>query len=533
MTRTAPMLILALLAGCASQPLRFHDRPIVWSVTDTASIALPRSNDYAKYAYMGDVFVLRRGPRVLELPTYQLALGTNALDEVPDSSWFTNRIGVRAVTPEEAARGPEGSTPPVLPWTVVAGKTGGGNAGFVAEDATGRKFVVKFDPPGNPEQQTATDVIVGRIFWTLGYNVPSDHLSVFSRGQLHIGPHAEIKSKLGDKRPMTHADLEEILAKAARQPDGRIRAVASELLPGKPLGGVPPEGVREDDPNDVIPHQHRRELRAMRVIGAWLNHTDMKEDNTLDVYVEEGGRGFVRHYFIDFGEAMGAHASEKGRMEDGYEHFFDWERQFLGLVSFGFWVRDWEHLEPTPWPSIGAFTSAHFDPEGWREAYPYWPIVESGVEDWFWAAKLIMRVDRPLLEAMVAVGELSVPEAEKYLVDTLVERRDMIGRVYLDQLTPLDALELRAGQLCAVDLAVRYGFADARTSVIERLGEDDEVIESAVIADSGLVCWDAPREEAYTVLRLRARRGEDERPVMQVHLIGGPRARILGLVRKE
>jgi len=39
-----------------------------------------------------------------ELPRDRRALGVNALDEVPDSTWFTNRIGVRELTPR---RGPQ------------------------------------------------------------------------------------------------------------------------------------------------------------------------------------------------------------------------------------------------------------------------------------------------------------------------------------------------------------------------------------------------------------------------------------------
>ncbi|NIW47138.1 MAG: hypothetical protein GWN30_21030, partial [Gammaproteobacteria bacterium] len=58
------------------------------------------------------------------------------------------------------------------------------------------------------------------------------------------------------------------------------------------------KGIRDDDLNDVIPHQHRRELRGLRVVAAWLNHFDTKANNTLDVYVEDG---YVRHYLIDFG----------------------------------------------------------------------------------------------------------------------------------------------------------------------------------------------------------------------------------------
>ncbi len=63
----------------------------------------------------------------------------------------------------------------------------------------------------------------------------------------------------------------------------------ARLLAGKILGPFLYDGTRPDDPNDVVPHQHRRELRALRVFGAWTNLTDLKAGNTLDSLVSENG----------------------------------------------------------------------------------------------------------------------------------------------------------------------------------------------------------------------------------------------------
>lgn len=529
--RRGAIILAGLLAGCAT-PARFVDRPVVWAVDDARDIPPPEENDYYRYAYMADVFLFRAATRALEWHDEEPARNTNALDEVPDSTWFENRLGRRALTPEEVRRGPDVHGPPVAPLTIFAGKSGGGNPGFFVEDVRGVRYLVKWDPKETPEMQTATDAIVARIFWALGYHVPADHVFFFRPGSVRIGEGAKRKDELGNKVPFTEADLRAALDTAPRLPDGRIRGLASTFLEGKPLGGAVPEGVRPDDPNDTIPHQHRRELRGLRVFAAWVNHTDMKEDNTLDVYVEEGGRRFVRHYLVDFGEAFAAHAAEKGRLEDGYEHFWDWTAQPLALLSLGLWVRPWERLEQTRWLAIGAFAAEPFDPWTWKEAYPFWPFREADLADHYWGAKILMRFDRPRVEAAVAAGRLSDPAAAEYLVDTLMARREAIGAAFLEAVSPLDDFSVGDGELCGVDQSVRFGLKSS--GLVEVLGPRNGVTMDATVTPDGAFCLPLSRFEGYRVLRLRVKRGREVRPVMQVHVRDDARGpRILGLIRVE
>ncbi|MEZ4373927.1 MAG: hypothetical protein R3B07_24105 [Polyangiaceae bacterium] len=529
----APLALV--LFGCAGSTERFKDQPIVWRVSDTANIPEPEEREFFPLPFGSEVMVHGQLTRVLSLPDKEPAWNTNALEEVPDSSWFTNRIGVRQVTPDEAATGTSASGPPTLPLTITSAKAGGANPGFFAEDAKGRKFVIKFDTKENPELQTSTSVIVNRVIWSAGYNVPNDDLFVFARNQLKLAPDAKLKDELGKKRTMTVADVDEALAKAPRLADGRYRASSSEFLEGVPKGGFPAKGTRSDDANDLIPHEHRREVRGMRVLAAWLNHTDMKEDNTIDMYVEENGRRFLRHYFLDFGEAMGGHPAEKNRHEDGFEYAWDWENQSRALVSLGLWKRPWEDVKDTPWLSVGPFGASPFDPREWREAYPYWPFYELDEVDAFWAAKLVMRFDRPILTAIVKRGQLSDADAESYLVDTLLARQRKVGKAFLEALSPLDDFHFErdargALQLCAVDLGLVYQLG--RSGVVEVLDADDHVKSEHTEHKDGRVCVPA-RGKGYEVSRLRVVRGRDVKPAMQVHyrLDGTPR--VLGLIRKE
>lgn len=518
----------AALLGCASGP-RFRDQPVVWRADDQHNIPEPEALPFDKLAYFADVFVMRRLTRTLELRDHDPAQNTNALDEVPDSTWFVNRIGIRDVSAAEAARGPVTNGPPQLPLTVTRGKdTGGGNPGFFARDATGRSFLIKFDTLENPEMQTAASIVVNRVLWSAGYNVPEDTIVLFERSQLALAADAVAENDLGDKVPMSNRDVDAVLATAPRTHDGGYRASASLLLSGVPKGGFAPEGTRPDDPNDRVDHQHRRELRGLKVLAAWLGHTDMKQDNTLDMYVEEDGHRFLRHYLLDFGEALGAHQAEKDRMEDGWENAVDWEENGKALLALGLWKRPWEDQKMTPWPAIGAFGADHFDPALWKEAYPYWPFAEADSADLYWGAKLVMRFDRRILSAVVAQAQLSHPAAAAYLVNVLMGRREKIGRAWLDSLTAFDYLHVEPGRLCGVDLSVRYGLA--ATGSLVRVDTEGERIEDHAVGRGGEVCL--PIEgDGYHVLHVRSRRGHALRPPMEVHYVGGKHARILGVVR--
>jgi len=519
-----------VLGGCVSNGY-FHDRPIVWRVDDQQHIDEPEELPFDRYATLADAFVLRRVTRLLELRDREPAHNTNALDEVPDSTWFTNRIGVRRVTPEEAARGVSEAGPPRLPLEVTGGKPGGANPGMMAKDADGRRFVIKFDTKENPGMQTATNTIVNRIFWALGYNVPNDTIISFDRTQVFVGEGATLKDEMGRKFPMTELDLDETLASAPRYPGGVYRASASEFIAGIPKGGWSKEGVRDDDRNDRTPHEHRREVRALRVFSAWLNHTDIKQDNTLDASVDEGGKRYLKHYLLDFGEALAGQAAEANKPETGYEHWIDYKYHTLAALSFGLWARPWEHLEETRWPSIGLFSAEHFDPETWRPMSPYWAFDEADIGDKYWAAKLVLRFDKPLLRAIVAVGQLDDAAAEAYLVDALYERARIIGERYLEAVTPLDHFRITNDELCAVDLSVYHGLVTS--GLVEVLDEYDEVAFDTLVDKRGRVCIPIHEDDRYRIYRLRILRRHVRHPVMQVHFKSGEKPRVLGLIRVE
>ena len=217
------------------------------------------------------------------------ASDVNALDEVIASSWFTNRIGLFPMTPAEVARGAAAGEGPdrSAPWRITRAKSEGVTPGFNIEDAQGHTYVLKFDPACCPGGASAAGAISGRLLHAAGYNVPADFAVTFRRGDVVLGPGVMLTDAEGRRRPMTEADVDTLLSRVMPLPDGSYPAAASRFLPGRPLGPFDWKGRRDDDPTDRVNHENRRELRGLRMICAWIAHFDMKQHNTLDMWVEE------------------------------------------------------------------------------------------------------------------------------------------------------------------------------------------------------------------------------------------------------
>ena len=80
-------------------------------------------------------------------PARPRAKNINTIDEVPDSSWFTNRILARPVSIADAVRGPlTGEGPAPGKWTVIGAKSEGAAPGFTIQDSAGVTWFLAFDP---------------------------------------------------------------------------------------------------------------------------------------------------------------------------------------------------------------------------------------------------------------------------------------------------------------------------------------------------------------------------------------------------
>jgi hypothetical protein len=409
------------------------------------------------YEYAFNLFVESRRP-----PSNARAGNVNSIDEVPDSSWFVNRIGSESISPERLARGPIEGTPPAPGrWTIVREKSGGTNAGFTARDANGETWFLQFDDREYPGASSGAIEVNTKLFWALGYNQIETFITHVDPAHLDIDPKATIKRPSGERTPFTHDDVERILGAAARNADGTYRASAGRLLPGTVLGPFRYSGTRSDDPNDLVPHERRRELRALRVFGAWTNLVDMKAGNTLDVLVESNGRPVVKHYLQDVGSSLGV-ANNQYEWDMGWEHFYDPAPSRRRLMTFGFWLSPWQTVPYTEYPEVGRFEGERFDPTTWKPQTPVPAYVEMRADDAFWAARRVMAFSDDLIRAAVHAGEYTDAAAERYLANVLIQRRDAIGRAYLTAINPVINPRLTTDGVLAFDnAAVDAGYADA------------------------------------------------------------------------
>ena len=474
----ATLLAAVLLGSAVSAEPALSTAPVKWFDADNKTIPEPaeiKENqvwDIADHTFFFQVgklldlgWTARRIGNILNVAPPREADNVNVLDEVPNSSWYTNRHFMRRMSIEELATGRGLAHPDESgSWEIVAGKFEGGTAGFTIKDAAGQYYLLKFDSEGNNEMGSSAEVIATKFLHAAGYNVPANSVVYFHPERLVIGEKAKVPKKKGGKRKMEERDLQAILDNIIPQPDGRLRCVASKFLSGKPVGIFNYHGRRRDDANDRVDHEHRRELRGLRVIGSWMNDADRRAANTLDMYVNEDGRRYIRHFLIDMGSAFGSNNLMPHLPKYGNEYVWDPRTIGLSIISLGFYRKAWEEPQPMEYPSIGSFENATFRPEDWVPTYPNPAFERCTNRDAYWGAKIVMSFTDEEIGAIVDTGLLSNPDAAAELARLIIERRDMIGRFWYARVNPLDRFEVVGDQLRFADLAVDGGLQSASTT---------------------------------------------------------------------
>jgi hypothetical protein len=435
--RWAVIGALGLFAGSTvwSAAPRFYPDDPIWSDDDRALDAakVVPIEDSNGYDFIVNTFGgpgERRDVR---------ALNVNTVDEVPDSSWFTNRIGRRDMTVADVVKGPDRIERLSLDgWIVSGGKSTGVQPGFRMTDPAGQLYQIEVDPPSNPELASAAEIIGTAFYHAIGYSTVEVYLAELDRAAMVISERATIRDRLnGKRRRLRKSDLDEVFDRAARTSGGRYRVLVSRFASGQPLGNFRYYGTRPDDPNDIVAHEHRRELRGARVFGAWLNHDDSRGINSLDMLETTEGRVWVKHYMFDFGSILGSGTVYAQRHRPGNEYIFEQRPGWLTLATLGGYVRPWMLIDyPDVPPSVGRLEAKAFDPIEWKPEYPNTAFDNMRPDDAFWAARIVARFTDEMIAAVVQKATYSDPRATQYMTETLIARRDKVVAAWINQVCP-------------------------------------------------------------------------------------------------
>ncbi len=424
-------ILLVLSVSCSQQKIAFKPDPVIWDVYDKAPVEQPEKRNYNRYAYSVDQLIHRQLDDLIDPVDPPPAMNTNSLDEVPNSSWFTNRIGRGYLMGNQVADGacsPENSPEKSKPWEILRIESSEPVLSVRMADSKGREFTLKFDSKTFPEAITASEVIASRLLYAAGYNVPASYIVSFTLRDLAVNDNS------------LYSEFETLLSHVYAMGDGGFRAVAIVEPDGIDCGASPLSGVRDDDPNDLIPHEHRRELRALRVFYAWIGHVLFTPDNVRDYYNDS----HLQHYLVGFDDCFGSYFITDQNSHAGYDYLaLDMQETVEGLFTFGLGAEPWENVKSKSYTLAGPYyDSENFDPSKWKPLVPSACFSQLTPQDIFWAAKIISSFGEEHLSAAIRQGQITSSAASQYLTQVLKDRRKAIIEWGFSQVCPVDDISL-------------------------------------------------------------------------------------------
>jgi hypothetical protein len=543
-TGAVALVVATTGLGRVASPRFYPDDPI-WADDDMAldaSAAAP-IEDANSYDFVVNTFSAPGEKRDVR------ALNVNTLDEVPDSSWFQNRSR-QSRTVADIVRGPDRLPSISLEgWMVSGGKSTGVQPGFRMTDPQGQLYQIEFDPPDNPEMASGAEIIGTAFYHAFGYHVVDVYLAELDPDKLVISEKATLwDPREARRRRLTRREIDKVLRRGAEQDNGKYRVIVSRFAEGTPLGNFRYYATRPDDPNDIVPHEHRRELRGARVFGAWLNHDDSRGVNSLDMLATEGNRKFIKHYMFDFGSILGSGTVYEQRHRPGNEYILEWKPGWLTLATLGFYTRPWLHIDyPDDMPpAVGRIEATAFNAAEWKPEYPNSAFDNMRPDDAFWAARIVAGFDPASIRAIVEKARYSDPRATDYMTDVLTRRKEKVLRTWLSAVNPIVDVALSdSGELTFANAAEKAGVAspaqayivqwsrfDNATGTATKVGEAQETASTTFMAPSALVS--SARAGDYVEVSIATRHAEHARwmaPVTAHFRRGTSRWELVGLQR--
>jgi hypothetical protein len=489
------VLLGSIFVSCGYRPARFSDRPPVDHARDDAAVGVPRFRWVPESVYLSEAYLHRPLREAIDVSPYPGAGDVNSVDEVARSTWFHPRL----VDVGEMARGPDSAGPPRPPFTVLPdAPMAVASEGFSVSDARGEKYEIVVDPSDRPEMRTGAAAIAARLVWALGLNTP---------------PAFIVKVSAEDfwRSEESTRDAPGILMAGAPPVSGSHRVAALAWPAGLMLGYAPESGVRGDDPNDVVPHEDRRTLRALKVFASWIALGGLGPAKTVDRYWGAPGEGHVVHYFAGLDDSLGAghvvRVTDLPPAQGGGS-------SLVRFLTLGLWPNPPPRPTQIEIPALGQL-DPDVDPKAFSPSVPYDPADRVTPPDGYWAAKRIASLSPAHIALAVEAGKISDRRAQEAIQQALETRRITVLRYWFGRVTPLELVSVQSTKLVLRDEAVRReliapGLTDYHIAFLTSEGKavGESIVEQAPLAELELPLPDAAVAAArdYVVVRIRARR---------------------------
>jgi len=459
----AIVLIHESSSSCSYRPARFSDRPPVEDARDDAAVLVPRFRWVPESVYLSEAYLHRPLRDALDLAPFPDAGDVNSWDEVAKSTWFHPRL----VDVGEMARGSSSEGPPRPPFTVLSdAPVAVDSVGFSIRDSRGHRYEIVVDPLERPEMRTAAVAIAARLAWGFGFNTPPAFIAKVSIEDFW-------RSDEGAR------DAAAVLKAGATPVLGVYRVAALGWPPGLLLGSAPESGVRGDDPNDVVPHEDRRTLRALKVFASWIALGGLGPGKMVDRYLGAPGEGHVLHYLVGLDDALGAgnvvRVTDLPPAQGGGS-------AFTRLITLGLWPNPPRRPTQIELPAIGQL-DPDLDPKTFSPAVPYDPADRLSPADGYWAAKRIAALSPAHIALAVEAGKIGDWRAQQFIQWALEGRRMTVLRYWFGRVTPLELVSVEGTKMVLRDEAVRRevvprGVTDYQVTFLTSEGE--KVAEAAV-----------------------------------------------------
>jgi hypothetical protein len=150
-------------------------------------------------------------------------------------------------------------------------------------------------------------------------------------------------------------------------------------------------------------------------------------------------------------------------------------------------------------------------------------------DDEFWAAKQVMAFTNEQIRAIVKVAQYSDPRAEQYIADTLIARRDKIGKAYFQKVLPLDRFAVEDGNLVFHDLAREHGMEVNGPLYVTWSRFDNQNDQKSPISTAQ--DFRVPQASGSSYLAADIWRGDDKAKSVTVYVRTGSQTEVVGIQR--